>query len=1328
MYLEVKLAVTTAGVAYSITSFLSPPIFRSTEIFSSLMADSSNDFGTNVAERRFEKDRRALSMISVTMARFRVADLKERNPLSNIQLEGSNTTERYKNPTAAEFASQFTREQLRRVLQSSSRFPKMLSRTSYGSLTDRLHAPKFLWETAGPELLFIGELVRAEARHQVVGFGPKALGLGRMANVASNSPECDTGTKQDAAVRTDYQVINVAQHDEKAMVSDDQSEDDESEDDENGSEEDVDEDGFPMVEDPSDDILEDLDAAPSGDLDFVGTFAFSKTYGDAPNPALYLEDLGTIGLPLSSREAKAVIAKSIQAPFGQGERTVVDKEVRDTWEMDVSKVKFEEPAWTAFMHRVVQEVCQALGVNFQASQPRIPLHLNFLPHVDTEKPNGMFASIIVVLPSRFTGGDAHVSHGSLKNVFNTSVPSATKTTVFSWYTDVMHEIVRDFFRPVVESTLTLETQKPITSDYRFALSYNLFHTINSLRPSLASKSEAIENLRHVLLSWKQQVADPAKVIYMLDHTYSRACLSGSALKGKDAHILSVLDSLAKELGFHLGLVHIKHHVQGTADDDFGGGYYSGRRTRCYYDEDSENDDVDMAEVLDSTTTIENLVDLDGKLISKTLSYDDESETIPANFEEYLKQYEGYQGNYAGTVDRFYRSSTLVIWPKWTRLGDGQIDRRTAHALQRLLSLEGPEHTTEESELFEYICRSSGYHSDPRLVMRDSWTVAKGRSLGNSRGTRASVRNLVSGDSSVSAQLKYLTNLENWAQQAGHLEILTFVQTMRSLTFDNLSFVNTSDLTSLTEEAMKCGGVQRLKQSILPQLAKLTTSSTDTPQAYVAHLHGAMHRLAPSVADQSLLREIITELLTSVLARLDLFQITTSNYSLYNPVTTLVGNPATAKKFISQCLDTGNLNIASAALKRMAGITRQKETVARAQAMTDPKTRPFLPELPLATVSEATIPWALKDIEASGGSISKEAISSLLDAVVLSGTPQLLVTTILPKIQSLPWNEESWKRCMEELYSRRRVTSLSTSITTALAEMAKVYAQKIALPHVPTAQIASRYDYGGVQHGQTAQILCIVSDSCLQLGGAAALVIFLKRVFQQKLTSVYLSSALVPFIPVLLENSKPYGLSATSEPLASTVRITMNGWAKEVLGPKPNEAAAKPLLTNLNRLTCNQSYCVTVRKFLSTPSAERVAHLRQIGAPARRHVEKELESYGRGAATFETIRTTPQGLTVAKSDALYQPSRWKATQKQGLQVLQKIGNEKVLEKIWGEGYLAFMSQMNGDASKTTTPATAPRAGPSQTQRARAPARPPPGPSVPVTPAKRKADEIIDLTTP
>jgi hypothetical protein len=107
---------------------------------------------------------------------------------------------------------------------------------------------------------------------------------------------------------------------------------------------------------------------------FTGSFSFSRAYSDAPNPFLSLGALGSVGLPLSVREAAALKAHCAEAPFGMGERTVIDKAVRDTWEMDAALVAFQNAAWGTFMENVVKETCEALGVSVAASRPRAELY------------------------------------------------------------------------------------------------------------------------------------------------------------------------------------------------------------------------------------------------------------------------------------------------------------------------------------------------------------------------------------------------------------------------------------------------------------------------------------------------------------------------------------------------------------------------------------------------------------------------------------------------------------------------------------------------------------------------------------------------------------------------------------------------------------------------------------------------------------------------------------------------------------------------------------------------------------------------------------------
>lgn len=255
-------------------------------------------------------------------------------------------------------------------------------------------------------------------------------------------------------------------------------------------------------------------------------------------------------------------------------------------------------------------------------------------NLSTEKADGMFATVIVVLPSEFTGGDAHLSHGTLSTVYNSSNGSGYQTTVMAWYTDVTHEI------------------KPITSGYRLALSYNLIHTTHSLRPALSTNSGFTGKVRDVLLAWNECLktnpsAASQKILYLLDHKYSQANLSASALKGSDAAIIALLETIAEDLDFHLGFACVECHLEGYGADhgyDGGWGYFD-------EDEDSPDSDVDFADVESRHASINDLVDLHGTPIAENIDFDENRQTIPSSLMEDIEsgpydeqEYEGYMGN------------------------------------------------------------------------------------------------------------------------------------------------------------------------------------------------------------------------------------------------------------------------------------------------------------------------------------------------------------------------------------------------------------------------------------------------------------------------------------------------------------------------------------------------------------------------------------------------------------------------------------------------------------------------------------------------------------
>lgn len=258
----------------------------------------------------------------------------------------------------------------------------------------------------------------------------------------------------------------------------------------------------------------------------------------------------------------------------------------------------------------------------------------------------MFATVVVVLPSSFEGGEVHVSHSGRTNVLDVSDNSAFNTSVLAWYTDVVHEV------------------KPITSGYRLALSYNLIHTSpNTPPPILPSTAGALGGLRETLERWNENVyetiSDPPLYAYVLDHQYSPYDLGRGveALKGKDAQLIAHLHPILEELDFTLCFANLKKTEVGYADDC---GYSYNKRSRWggrgwygrYDDYDDDDDETPaMGEIEETRLELSNLVRISTAgpvtLGVESFSLDSESLVPPEAFDDLEPddtEYEGYMGN------------------------------------------------------------------------------------------------------------------------------------------------------------------------------------------------------------------------------------------------------------------------------------------------------------------------------------------------------------------------------------------------------------------------------------------------------------------------------------------------------------------------------------------------------------------------------------------------------------------------------------------------------------------------------------------------------------
>ena len=93
-----------------------------------------------------------------------------------------------------------------------------------------------------------------------------------------------------------------------------------------------------------------------------GHFATTGALSSAVNPGLNVNGLGIIGLPLSEREAVELTKACHQAPFGKGSETIIDTDVRNTWELNADQFELENPEWQTILDSAVHQVANALGV------------------------------------------------------------------------------------------------------------------------------------------------------------------------------------------------------------------------------------------------------------------------------------------------------------------------------------------------------------------------------------------------------------------------------------------------------------------------------------------------------------------------------------------------------------------------------------------------------------------------------------------------------------------------------------------------------------------------------------------------------------------------------------------------------------------------------------------------------------------------------------------------------------------------------------------------------------------------------------------------------
>ncbi|KAF7290816.1 FAD-binding-3 domain-containing protein [Mycena indigotica] len=328
---------------------------------------------------------------------------------------------------------------------------------------------------------------------------------------------------------------------------------------------------------------EHLEALIKSDFAFDGTFAFSIKYplGDAPNPYLTVDDVGSVGIPLGERDAHA---------FSFSDKNLC--------EVAPDKISFGSPQWDAWVQGTIARLVTenfALSGSCSLSFQKLVVSKRGCEAPIASKEFSAVGYVIFFLPSNFEGSQLAVQSnvdvdGFQKN-FDVATDSSKSTTIVAWYAGCQLD------------------SGSVRDGHRVALVYNIVPTIDSPSFGLPDMSEPVKKLHHVLQTWKESTlslkqADsmvtpppPTHLACVLRRTYQHGpAFSSMSLKGADKLLSRELSSVARQLGFRLymahveGKVHLSCHIRGydPYDDDYEEEFDESEFDQEGSDDDGEN--------------------------------------------------------------------------------------------------------------------------------------------------------------------------------------------------------------------------------------------------------------------------------------------------------------------------------------------------------------------------------------------------------------------------------------------------------------------------------------------------------------------------------------------------------------------------------------------------------------------------------------------------------------------------------------------------------------------------------------------------------------------
>ena len=396
---------------------------------------------------------------------------------------------------------------------------------------------------------------------------------------------------------------------------------------------------------------------------------------------LEVRGVGALRLPVPQAQARQLCAIARPARFGKGEATLLDRVVRDTWEVPKSRVKIEARGWNATLLPALELFRRKLGLpegvrlrpEFHSMLVYAPGQF-FVPHQDSEKDDAMVGSLVVMLPSSFEGGVLDIHHGG---DVKTCRGSKKAISLVAFYSDCRHQISR------------------VRRGYRIVLTYNLLLDGHSIGGNADADFDPLQ--LHALATAVLEHFQGAKrrrLVYLLDHEYTTRGLSWVRLKGPDAERAAMLQAAAQLADCETVLALADIHETWSAYEARERHRYGRWHYRSWdhdFDVDDEpaetlDEEYEVEELIESEVTLDSWLDSSGRIdkVALPVSDLDVCASRPSgDLHPYESQYEGYMGNWGNTLDRWYHRGAIVLWPNDLSLAV-RAEAAPAHALDVLI--------------------------------------------------------------------------------------------------------------------------------------------------------------------------------------------------------------------------------------------------------------------------------------------------------------------------------------------------------------------------------------------------------------------------------------------------------------------------------------------------------------------------------------------------------------------------------------------------------------------------------------------------------------------